>query len=393
MSTADTVQELARLMNKRDASDGHDVKHTGGIIGEGGGGRLGSLYGIPRYHSGGLIGAREQLAILQHGEGVFTPGQMQNADHLIATLTGSLRRIEQELIQNLGSNPRDGFSLDLLSNAITEGLIRGLANGFLPGFLGQQAVASTNPQSPTQTHSNAEPGQQILQFGNEAQDMLQQVEGYTEDALLGMENALIQFVQTGKFEFKDLTNSILNDLLQISTREAITKSLSNALGNVFSGLFGGGNGGGDPRSEHLFSSLAPTPIYHTGGIAGESTVFRRKTFEDILNHYHSGGVIGGNEEVAVLQKGEGVFTPEQMSNADHLLAKTMKAQKQPAPINVTVLIKTGNGPAKEHRGNFSADGRGGGVVTVDIAEQIEAYIAQRLARGYGPLSMVMRRRR
>ncbi|MEM7072737.1 MAG: phage tail tape measure C-terminal domain-containing protein [Pseudomonadota bacterium] len=408
-----------------DQSNERQSAHTGGIIGECGGGRLGSLYGVPRYHSGGLIGAREQLAILQRGEGVFTPGQMQNADRLIAALARPLIQLENELIDALSGRHllRDRQTqLGSEAQMIEIHLVHQIAQDLLSNAMlnsGERRIQRSQFDNIVQAYEGAGTDLPFADYAQSYRNFWDQVEASGLGALQEMQNSLIQFVETGKFEFSDLTNSILRDLLRISARETITKPLANALGSAVGNLFGLNNvqqglkgisgifGGSDSQYSLIpGSSIGATVTTaggqsiqigapHTGGIAGQIKGKRNLVVRDVIklfNSYHSGGVVGGREELAVLQKGEGVFTPEQMQNANAAFERIRDAQ-QPAPINVTVMIKTGNGAPKEHRGNFSADGRGGGVVTVDIAEQIEAYIAQRLARGYGPLSMVMRRRR
>lgn len=57
------------------------------------------------------------------------------------------------------------------------------------------------------------------------------------------ENALVEFVQTGRLSFSSLIDSIIADLTRLAVRSAITAPLANALGF---GSFGmsGGNGGG-----------------------------------------------------------------------------------------------------------------------------------------------------
>jgi lambda family phage tail tape measure protein len=67
------------------------------------------------------------------------------------------------------------------------------------------------------------------------------------DAFRGMEDALVEFVKTGKFNFKDLVNTIETDLIRIGVRQAITVPLANAVGPGFGalgGLFGFGAGAG-----------------------------------------------------------------------------------------------------------------------------------------------------
>ncbi len=54
----------------------------------------------------------------------------------------------------------------------------------------------------------------------------------------GMEDALVDFVMTGKLNFKDLANSIIRDMVRMQIQQSITKPLSNFIG----GLFGNADG-------------------------------------------------------------------------------------------------------------------------------------------------------
>ena len=64
----------------------------------------------------------------------------------------------------------------------------------------------------------------------------------------GMEDALTDFVTTGKTSFSDLVNSILTDLARLVVRQSVTGPLSQALGSVVSGMFGGTGGGATPAT-------------------------------------------------------------------------------------------------------------------------------------------------
>ena len=59
-----------------------------------------------------------------------------------------------------------------------------------------------------------------------------------------LEQALDQFVQTGKLSFSDLARSIISDLIKIQLKAQATAIFkSSGIGGFFSGLFGGGGGG------------------------------------------------------------------------------------------------------------------------------------------------------
>ena len=78
-------------------------------------------------------------------------------------------------------------------------------------------------------------------------------------ALKGTEDALVQFVTTGKLSFKDLANSIISDMVRIAIQQAIIKPLMTAFGFKFAtgGVFDGGE----------------VKKFATGGVVTGPTVF------------------------------------------------------------------------------------------------------------------------
>lgn len=84
-----------------------------------------------------------------------------------------------------------------------------------------------------------------------------QVQSAMENAAKGMEDALVNFVTTGKLNFNDLATSIVADITRIIVKQQIVAPLMQALGGggeggmlggLFSGLFGGGRATGGPVS-------------------------------------------------------------------------------------------------------------------------------------------------
>ena len=51
----------------------------------------------------------------------------------------------------------------------------------------------------------------------------------------GMEDALVNFVTSGKLAFKDLANSIIKDMIRISIQQSFTKPFSDFIGGLFKG--------------------------------------------------------------------------------------------------------------------------------------------------------------
>ena len=68
-----------------------------------------------------------------------------------------------------------------------------------------------------------------------------------------MEDAIVGFAKTGKFEFKSFVNSILEELLRSQVRQLIARTF---------GMFGGGGlGGGNSGGNSLFGGF-----FATGGM-------------------------------------------------------------------------------------------------------------------------------
>lgn len=111
------------------------------------------------------------------------------------------------------------------------------------------------------------------QYKDEATNAAEQAKTMFQSVTRGLEDAIVKFVQTGKFNFKDLVNSVIADFARIQARRLIL------------GLFGGGSGG------DLFSSLL-------GGIPGRAI----------------GGPVMGNSPYIVGERGPELFVPKTAGN-------------------------------------------------------------------------------
>ena len=92
----------------------------------------------------------------------------------------------------------------------------------------------------------------------EAEQIGKQMESATVRAFNGMTDALVNFVMTGKLDFRSLANSIISDLIRIQIQRAITLPLARAM----SSFFGFADGG-------VMTSAGPMALrsYASGGIA------------------------------------------------------------------------------------------------------------------------------
>jgi len=184
-----------------------------------------------------------------------------------------------------------------------------------------------------------------------ATNAAQQARDLFTSAFSGMERAIEEFANTGKINFRSLASSIIAEITKIQAKAAAAEILNgvkgsfpgfaSAAGSLISGNFGGlggflGFGGGGTGFTSGFSGVAELPFLHGGGIVGAERTFSREA--PLLSfarapRYHTGGISG--EQPAVLQHGEGVFTPGQMR------ALAPKADTRPIVVNNHISMPAG----------------------------------------------------
>ncbi len=76
----------------------------------------------------------------------------------------------------------------------------------------------------------------LRNYAAESANIYDQIGDAVTGAFRGMENALVNFVQTGKLSVKDLANSIIADLARIAIRQSIVGPLANAFASAFGGM-------------------------------------------------------------------------------------------------------------------------------------------------------------
>lgn len=108
-------------------------------------------------------------------------------------------------------------------------------------------------ESQTDVESGFERG--LLRAREQFEDFASLSEQVVVDAFQGIEDALLKFTETGKLDFKSLTDSILQDLQRIAIRQAIIAPLLKALGGIGGGAGGGEGGLGAGNLLGLGSSL------------------------------------------------------------------------------------------------------------------------------------------
>lgn len=114
----------------------------------------------------------------------------------------------------------------------------------------------------------------LQNYYDEAQNVAKGTNDLFTHAFQNMEDALVEFVKTGKLSFASLVDSIISDIARLIIRQSITGPLAGALNGLFGGgIFGGGGpGGGFSSDASLASFVAGTRA--TGGPVGAGSLYR-----------------------------------------------------------------------------------------------------------------------
>lgn len=132
----------------------------------------------------------------------------------------------------------------------------------------------------------------LKQLTNDAESAKRQIidlneltKTWVEDFQSGIANAIVE----GE-GFADTLTSIGKEMEKVALKLILfgKNGQGGLFGSLFSGIFGG---------------------FHSGGIVGGSPTFRRMVR---IPKFHSGGIVGRDERLIIAQRGEGVFTREQM---------------------------------------------------------------------------------
>lgn len=116
-------------------------------------------------------------------------------------------------------------------------------------------------------------------------DLNELTKTWVEDFQSGIADAIVE----GE-GFADTLTSIGKEMEKVALKLILfgKNGQGGLFGSLFSGIFGG---------------------FHSGGIVGGSPTFRRMVR---IPKFHSGGIVGRDERLIIAQRGEGVFTREQM---------------------------------------------------------------------------------
>ena len=205
---------------------------------------------------------------------------------------------------------------------------------------------------------------QIREYSNLGDNL----ENAFASAFDGMNDALTEFVMTGKLSFKDLADSIIRDITRIALRAATSQVLGMIIGSVGARAIPSTAGS---LAGSSFDSFG-TPVIHSGGMVGSSSLPTRNVPMGLFANaprLHKGGWIKNDEVPAILQRGEAVFTADQLAelgrlNRSYSFVEGMMGRLVRAATDVP-------GSAMPAMPSVGVSGMGGSVppVTVNIVNQ------------------------
>ena len=171
----------------------------------------------------------------------------------------------------------------------------------------------------------------LAQGVDKAKEAMNQLNQAAAQTLGNLKTGLIDAIVEGG-NFADTLSNVGKQLMKIALNSMITPWFNG----IFKGLIGGA---------------------HTGGVIGIDP----PSFVRSLPKFHSGGIVGANEQLSVLQKGEAVFTKEQQKALGGLIHRDSSVK------DVTINI-TNNGS-----GNMTNE------QAQTLAKQIKAYVKTEVA--------------
>ncbi len=151
---------------------------------------------------------------------------------------------------------------------------------------------STAIDENTAAHRTFEAGayEALNDYIDHATNAAEQTKKVFDDAFKGMEDALVDFITTGKLNFTDLANSIIKDIARILVQQTITGPIAEFLKGSL------GSGGG---ASGFFGAIKSALGFANGGIMTSAGALP-------LNAYSSGG-IANSPQLALFGEGR---TPE-----------------------------------------------------------------------------------
>ncbi|MEN7429154.1 phage tail tape measure protein [Chromobacterium sp. TRC.1.1.SA] len=210
-------------------------------------------------------------------------------------------------------------------------------------------------------------------YADRARNVASQTQAAFSNAFNGMENSLTQFVMTGKLNFTDLANSIIEDMIRIQIRQSMSSMLSGTL----SGLFGrsgpaapivdGTSTGVGPLQANGGAWLSGAQLFATGAAFTNSIVSRPTAFA----HGAGLGVMG--------EAGPEAIMPLTRDGSGRLGVRSAGGSAPSVDVQVNVINQSSQPLQAQQQGQPRFDQFGNAIVDLIVTD---------MRRG-GPISSTM----
>ena len=213
----------------------------------------------------------------------------------------------------------------------------------------------------------------------EATNAAKQAERAVTGAFKSMEDALTQFVMTGKLDFNSLANSIISDLIRIQIQRTITLPLASWAMSLFTPAASTALplGSGDLMGVNA-------NVAHSGGLLGIDGLPSRHVDGAVFagaHRFHTGGLVSGEVPI-IARQGEAVFTPGQLRALGGAVAGKPQVNVEVNVINRASGVETRIEQQQQPDGSTRLD---------VIVEQMEARMARSISQGSGLAPTLERR--
>lgn len=213
----------------------------------------------------------------------------------------------------------------------------------------------------------------------DATNAAKQAERAVTGAFKSMEDALTQFVMTGKLDFNSLANSIISDLIRIQIQRAITLPLANFAMSLFTPAASAALPLGSGELMGVNANIA-----HSGGLLGGDSLPSRQVDGAVFTgarRFHTGGLVSGEVPI-IARQGEAVFTPGQLRALGGAVAGRQQVHVEVNVINRASGVETRVEQQQQLDGSTRLD---------VIVEQMEARMARSISQGSGLAPTLERR--
>lgn len=235
--------------------------------------------------------------------------------------------------------------------------------------------------------SDASLGQQqaIQNYIDSAANVAQGTAQMWTSGMAQAEDALVNFVATGKLSFKSLANSIISDMIRIQARQAMSGLLSSLFGAAM-GAFGGWSGAGMQASGAI-----TTPVYSGSAMTTTS-----------LPPMADGGFTGYGgkyDPAGIVHRGEVVFSQDDVSR--HGGVASVEALRKRGGRGFASggtpggsssgfagggnIIIQNMGPPLESTGKEEKQNSSGGMDMMVMVRSLEGQMASNIQQGTGPM--------